>query len=182
MEIEELKEQIAKMTAEMDKLKRANDSLSKENADKKRELEARMTEDEKRKAAEQEFQKRMNELETENAQLKRRDVLKKTWGKSISDNAVVEKIVELSLNGDDDGVSDAVSEYYKAREDAIKAEKAKDDMSKDQTPPPASGGGQKEKTFMDYVNGGVGGMEELDKLRETDPQKYIQILENANKK
>ena len=176
MTIEELQAQIATMTAEMDKLKRANDSLSAENAQRKRDLEARMTEDEKRKAREQEREAYTKTLEAENEQLKRRDTLKKTWGKSISDNSVVEKIVELALNKDDDGMSNAIAEYYKAREEAIKAEKAKDDMSKDSNPPPASDNGQKAKTFMDYVNGGVKGMEELDKIRESNPSLYNQIL------
>lgn len=163
------KELIAQLTAENEKLKSANDALSKENADKKRQLQERMTEDERRKAAEQEEKQRTDALLT---QLRRYE-LAEQWGKTIDNREVLSNVVDKIIKGEIEQVPLIVKEYMDNREKAILEKKKKDDIGKDQTPPPA--GGANVKTLAEYVKSAEG-LRELQELATNNPERYASII------
>lgn len=96
--IEELQAQLAEMQADRDKYKSANDKLSKSEAEMKRQLRAKQTEEEQKAEADAEAQRlRDEELENLRAENNRHKAL--SAYKSI-DEKTVDKLIEAVGNND----------------------------------------------------------------------------------
>ena len=117
--VDELMEQITQLTADRDKYKSANDKLSKESADYKRQLRAKQSEDERLSAEQAEAQRikdeQLEQLIAENNRMK-------AFGayKSISSEKVVENLIEAVSNADHNAIAKIFDAEIEAR---VKAEK-----------------------------------------------------------
>lgn len=119
--VDELMAQITQLTADRDKYKSANDKLSKSEAEMKRQLRAKQTEDE-RLAEEQAEQQRIREEEYE--LLKAENNRMKAVGayKSISNEKVVEKLIEAVSNADHNEIALIIDNEIKAAVKSAQAE------------------------------------------------------------
>lgn len=111
--VDELMEQITQLTADRDKYKSANDKLSKESADYKRQLRAKQSEDERIAEEQAEAQRiRDEEFEATKAELNRM----KAQGayKSISSEKVVENLIEAVSNADHNAIATIIDNEIKA--------------------------------------------------------------------
>ena len=112
--VDELMAQITQLTADRDKYKSANDKLSKSEAEMKRQLRAKQTEDE-RLAEEQAEQQRIREEEYE--LLKAENNRMKAIGayKSMSSEKVVENLIEAVSNADHNAIAKIFDAEIEAR-------------------------------------------------------------------
>lgn len=111
--VDELMAQINQLTADRDRYKSANDKLSKSEADMKRQLRAKQTEDERLSAEQAEAQRiRDEELETLRAENNR---IKAVGAyKTISSEKVVESLIEAVSNADHNTIASIIDNEIKA--------------------------------------------------------------------
>ena len=111
--VDELMAQISQLTADRDKYKSANDKLSKSEAEMKRQLRAKQTEDE-RLAEEQAEAQRKREEEYE-AILAENNRMKAVGAyKSISNPKVVDNLIEAVSNADHNAIALIIENEIKA--------------------------------------------------------------------
>ena len=102
--VDELMAQITQLTADRDKYKNANDKLSKSEADMKRQLRAKLSEEERMSEEQAEAQRiRDEELEVLRAENNRMKALGSY--KSISNEKVVENLIEAVSNADHNAIA-----------------------------------------------------------------------------
>lgn len=112
--VDELMEQITQLTADRDKYKSANDKLSKESADYKRQLRAKQSEDERLSAEQAEAQRIRDEefeaIKAENNRMKAIGAYK-----SMSSEKVVENLIEAVSNADHNAIAKIFDAEIEAR-------------------------------------------------------------------
>lgn len=141
--VDELMAQISQLTADRDKYKSATDKLSKSEAEMKRQLRAKQTEDERLAAEREEAQKARDE---EYEAMKAENNRMKAFGayKSISNENVVEKLIDAVSNADHNAIALIIDNEIKA---AVKA--AETDWLKSR--PQANIGGGETKTIEEIM-------------------------------
>ena len=110
---DDLMAQIAQLTADRDKYKSANDKLSKSEAEMKRQLRAKQTEEERLNAEQAEAQRiRDEEFEATKAELNRMKAVGAY--KSISSEKVVENLIDAVSNADHNAIALIIESEIKA--------------------------------------------------------------------
>lgn len=111
--VDELMAQISQLTADRDKYKTATDKLSKSEAEMKRQLRAKQSEEE-RATAEREEAQRLRDEEFE--AIKAENNRMKAFGayKSISNENVVEKLIDAVSNADHNAIASIIENEIKA--------------------------------------------------------------------
>ena len=137
--------ELAELRAELERIKRSNDDLSKENANYKRQERARMSEEEKKQEELAERDRRYAELERKLALRDYADELS-----DIGDKKAVQKIVELLADGN---IRDALKELKVVREkSAIEIEtKVRDELMQHNPQPSAQSGTSPKKTVSEIM-------------------------------
>lgn len=104
--------QLATLKAEMERLKAANDKLSKEAAENKRQLRAKQTEEERVAQEQEEAQrKRQEEYEAVLAENNRMKAL--AAYKSVSDEKTVEKLIDAVSDADHNAIANIIADLSK---------------------------------------------------------------------
>lgn len=140
-----------KIQAENEKLRQSITKTNSENADYKRKLQERMSEDEKQQQAQKELAEHYKAIERENNQIK----LSKQLG-FIEDEAKLNEISNLFVDGDTVGGLTAVNAYVKdMQENLTKKIKAELLRTNPEPHPQSTGNGKQEVTKeqfskMDY--------------------------------
>ena len=108
--VEELTAQIAQLTADRDKYKSANDKLSKEAAENKRQLRAKQTEEERQAEEQAEAQRiRDEEFEAMKAELNHNKAVNAY--KSIPDEKMVESLIDAVSDADHIAIANIMEKY-----------------------------------------------------------------------
>ena len=119
--VEELTAQIAQLTADRDKYKSANDKLSKEAAENKRQLRAKQTEEERQAEEQAEAQRiRDEEFEAMKAELNHNKAVNAY--KSISDEKMVESLIDAVSDADHNAIANIMEKYATAKVKEAQAE------------------------------------------------------------
>lgn len=119
--VEELSAQIAQLMADRDKYKSANDKLSKESADYKRQLRAKQTAEEQQaeeKAEAERLQK--EELESLKKELNHNKAVNAY--KAISDEKMVESLIDAVSDADHNAIANILDKYATAKVKEAQAE------------------------------------------------------------
>ena len=111
--VDELMAQISQLTADRDKYKSANDKLSKSEAEMKRQLRAKQTEDE-RLAEELAEAQRIRDEELENLRTENNRMKAVGAYKSISNSKVVDNLIEAVSNADHNTIATIIENEIKA--------------------------------------------------------------------
>lgn len=119
--VEELSAQIAQLTADRDKYKSANDKLSKESADYKRQLRAKQTAEEQQ-AEEKAEADRLQKEELENLKKELNHNKAVNAYKAIQDDKMVETLIEAVSDDDHNAIADIMEKYANARVKEAQAE------------------------------------------------------------
>lgn len=123
--IEELKAQLAAAKADADKYKSANDKLSKESADYKRQLRAKQTEEEREAEAKAEADRvRNEEFEAMKKELNHNKAVNAY--KSISDEKAIEKLIDAVSDADHSAIANIIADECKKAVAAAEAQWLKD--------------------------------------------------------
>ena len=110
--VEELTAQIAQLTADRDKYKSANDKLSKESADYKRQLRAKLTAEEQEAEAKAEADRvRDEELKTAKAELNH--IRAVNAYKAITDEKAVEMLIDAVSDADHNTIATLIANECK---------------------------------------------------------------------
>lgn len=118
---EELSAQIAQLTAERDKYKLANDKLSKEAAENKRQLRARQTAEEQQAEEQAEAQRiRDEEFKAMKEELNHNKAVNAY--KSIPDEKMVESLIEAVSDADHNAIANIMEKYANAKVKEAQAE------------------------------------------------------------
>ena len=119
--VEELSAQIAQLTADRDKYKSANDKLSKESADYKRQLRAKQTAEEQQAEEQAEAQRiRDEQFEEMKARLNRSEAEKAY--KSVNDEKMVESLIDAVSDADHNAIAGILEKYANAKVKEAQAE------------------------------------------------------------
>lgn len=119
--VEELSAQIAQLTADRDKYKSANDKLSKESADYKRQLRAKQTAEEQQAEEQAEAQRiRDEQFEEMRARLNRSEAEKAY--KSVTDDKMVESLIDAVSDADHNAIANILEKYASAKVKEAQAE------------------------------------------------------------
>lgn len=119
--VEELSAQIAQLTADRDKYKSANDKLSKESADYKRQLRAKQTAEEQQAEEQAEAQRiRDEQFEEMKARLNRSEAEKAY--KSVTDEKMVESLIDAVSDADHSAIANILEKYANAKVKEAQAE------------------------------------------------------------
>ena len=119
--VEELAAQIAQLTADRDKYKSANDKLSKESADYKRQLRAKQTEEEQL-AEEKAEADRLQKEELENLKKELNHNKAVNAYKAIPDEKMVESLIEAVSDADHSAIANILEKYANAKVKEAQAE------------------------------------------------------------
>lgn len=112
--VEELQAQITQLTADRDKYKSANDKLSKEAAENKRQLRAKQTEEERQAEEQAEAQRiRDEEFDAMKAELNHNKAVNAY--KSIPDEKMVESLIEAVSDADHNAIANIMEKYAAAK-------------------------------------------------------------------
>lgn len=130
--VEELQAQLAKATADAERYKSANDKLSKESADYKRQLRAKQSEDE-RLAEEQAEAQRIRDEEYEAVKAENNRMKATNAYKSIKDEKTVEKLIDAVSDADHNAIATIIANECKKAVAEAEAQWLKD------RPPVSSG-------------------------------------------
>lgn len=155
--IAQLMKEIAEIKVDNKKLKKANDNLSSENASLKKQVNAKLTEEELRA---QEKSDENEEIKKELTDLRREVALSKATKRYMSMNmpeALAEKVAQAELEGDMDTVTSSVTTFMEAQKKEVE-EKVKADLYA-KMPNPVSGNGDGQIDYEKQYN---------DKLAEGD--------------
>lgn len=119
--VEELAAQIAQLTADRDKYKSANDKLSKESADYKRQLRAKQTEEEQL-AEEKAEADRLQKEELENLKKELNHNKAVNAYKAIPDEKMVESLIDAVSDADHSAIANILEKYANAKVKEAQAE------------------------------------------------------------
>jgi len=119
--VEELAAQIAQLTADRDKYKSANDKLSKESADYKRQLRAKQTEEEQL-AEEKAEADRLQKEELENLKKELNHNKAVNAYKAIPDEKMVESLIDAVSDADHSAIANILEKYASAKVKEAQAE------------------------------------------------------------
>ena len=111
--VEELTAQIAQLTADRDKYKSANDKLSKESADYKRQLRAKQTAEEQEAEAKAE-EERLRQEEFENLKKELNHNKAVNAYKTVSDEKMVESLIDAVSDADHIAIANIMEKYANA--------------------------------------------------------------------
>lgn len=119
--VEELQAQLAKATADVERYKSANDKSSKEAADYKRQLRAKQTAEEQQ-AEEKAEADRLQKEELENLKKELNHNKAVNAYKSISDDKMVESLIEAVSDADHSAIANILEKYASAKVKEAEAE------------------------------------------------------------
>ena len=119
--VDELMEQINQLTADRDKYKSANDKLSKSEAEMKRQLRAKQSEEE-RLSAEQAEAQRIRDEEFEAIKAENNRMKAVSAYKAISTEKSVDSLIEAVSNADHNLIASIIESEVKAAVKAAQAE------------------------------------------------------------
>lgn len=119
--VDELMAQIAQLTSDRDRFKNANDKLSREAAESKRQLRARQTAEEK-EAEEKAEQERLRQEEFENLKKELNHNKAVNAYKSVTDEKMVESLIEAVSDADHNAIANIMEKYASARVKEAQAE------------------------------------------------------------
>ena len=119
--VEELSAQIAQLTADRDKYKSANDKLSKESADYKRQLRAKQTAEEQQ-AEEKAEADRLQKEELENLKRELNHNKAVNAYKAIPDDKMVESLIDAVSDADHNAIANILEKYASAKVKDAQAE------------------------------------------------------------
>ena len=112
--VDELMAQIAQLTSDRDKYKSANDKLSKESADYKRQLRAKLSAEEQQ-AEEQAEAQRLADEERESMRKELNHIKAVNAYKSISDEKMVESLIDAVSDADHNAIANIMEKYASAK-------------------------------------------------------------------
>ena len=119
--MEELMSQLAAARADADRYKNANDKLSKESADYKRQLRAKQTAEEQEAEAKAEAQ-RIADEERESMRKELNHIKAVNAYKSIADEKAIEKLIDAVSDADHNAIATIISNECKKAVAAAEAE------------------------------------------------------------
>ena len=155
--IADLMKEIAEMKVDNRKLKKANDNLASENASLKKQVNAKLTEEELRA---QQKSDEMEEIKKELAEQRRENALNKATKRYMSMNmpeALAEKVAQAELEGDMDTVTSSINTFMEAQKKEVEEKVTAELYAK--MPAPISGNGDGQIDYEKQYN---------DKLAEGD--------------
>lgn len=143
-------EDMDKIIAERDKLKQANDNLSKENADHKRKAKEKLSEEEKKAQAQQEKDKQLEEAQKELLSIK----MSKELVLAGFDDKTTNDIIESFNAGDNVEFAKTLAKCINSLVDKVRKEEKEKFQQGAKVPPSGSG---KQKSGLDpqverYIN------------------------------
>lgn len=119
--VDELMAQIAQLTSDRDRFKNANDKLSREAAESKRQLRARQTAEEK-EAEEKAEQERLRQEEFENLKKELNHNKAVNAYKSVTDESMVESLIDAVSDADHNAIANIMEKYASAKVKEAQAE------------------------------------------------------------
>lgn len=140
--VAELMKQVADLKVDLKRYKKANDSLSSENAGLKKQVNAKMTEEELRQQAKQEEN---DEIKKELADLRREVALNKATKRYMSmqmPEELAEKVAQAELDGDMDTVTTTINSFVQAQKKEVEEKVTADLYAKMPIPKSGNGDGQ----------------------------------------
>jgi hypothetical protein len=140
--IAEMMKQIADLKVDLKRYKRANDSLSSENAGLRKQVNAKMTEEELRAQAKQDEN---DEIKKELSELRREVALNKATKRYMSmqmPEELAEKIAQAELDGDMDTVTTTINSFVQAQKKEVEEKVTADLYAKMPIPKSGNGDGQ----------------------------------------
>lgn len=119
--VEELMEQLKQANADRERYKLANDKLSKEAAERKRQLRAKQTEEEQEAEAKAEAERAtQEELESLRKELNHNKAVNAY--KAVSDEKMVETLIEAVSDADHNAIANIMEKYANAKVKEAQAE------------------------------------------------------------
>lgn len=154
--IAEMMKQIADLKVDLKRYKKANDSLSSENAGLKKQVNAKMTEEELRAQAKQDEN---DEIKKELSELRREVALNKATKRYMSmqmPEELAEKVAQAELDGDMDTVTTTINSFVQAQKKEVEEKVTADLYAKMPIPKSGNGDGQidYEKQYQEKLASG----------------------------
>lgn len=148
-----------------EKLQKDNANLDKYNKDLKAKYQAKLTDEEKLRASQEERENYYKQIERENKSIKLKSELSKING----DAKWVDSVSDLFLNDDIYGGIQKFNEYFSGERTNYEKKIQEQSLLKNPTPPPAEGQpqGKKWKEFT---------MADWNKLKEENPAEYKKLI------
>lgn len=140
--VADLMKEVADLKVDLKRYKKANDSLSSENAGLKKQVNAKMTEEELRAQAKKEEN---DEIKQELADLRREVALNKATKRYMSmqmPEELAEKVAQAELDGDMDTVTTTINSFVQAQKKEVEEKVTADLYAKMPIPKSGNGDGQ----------------------------------------
>ena len=137
-----LMKELADLKVDLKRLKKANDSLSSENAGLKKQVNAKMTEEELRAQAKKEEN---DEIKQELSELRKEVALNKATKRYMSmqmPEELAEKVAQAELDGDMDTVTTTINSFVQAQKKEVEEKVTADLYAKMPIPKSGNGDGQ----------------------------------------
>lgn len=144
--------------------KAKNVNLDKYNKDIKAKYQAKISAEDKLKEEQEEAARKYEEIIKENRTYKATAKL----SSFINDDKLLKEAVSLYADGDMDGCLEKIAKHWKSRE--LEYNNKIKEASMQNTPTPPASTATATKSWRDYS------MEDLNKLKETNPTEYYKIL------
>lgn len=148
-----------------EKLQKDNANLDRYNKDLKAKYQAKLTDEEKQRASQEEREAYYKQIERENKSIK----LKSELSKSIGNSELVDSVSDLFLNDDIYGGIQKINEYIAGERTNYEKKLQEQSLTKNPTPPPADGQPQGKK-WKEYT------MSDWNKLKEENPAEYKKLI------
>ena len=154
--IANMMKEIADLKVDLKRYKKANDSLSSENAGLKKQVNAKMTEEELRAQAKQDENE---EIKKELSELRREVALNKATKRYMSmqmPEELAEKVAQAELDGDMDTVTTTINSFVQAQKKEVEEKVTADLYAKMPIPKSGNGDGQidYEKQYQEKLASG----------------------------
>lgn len=163
------KAEYERLSSENEKYKRLKDQYSKESADWKHKYTETLDEAQKQKIANEERESYYKNLEREFNLGKLSNGLSKT----ISNNDVAKNIAGKMLDGDYDGVANAINEYFANHDEELGKQFTEKLLKSNPTPPPSNANNG--ETSVSKKEFDKMGYSERLALKEKDPESYKKL-------
>jgi predicted RNase H-like nuclease (RuvC/YqgF family) len=140
--VADLMKEVADLKVDLKRYKKANDSLSSENAGLKKQVNAKMTEEELRAQAKMEEN---DEIKKELADLRKEVALNKATKRYMSmqmPEELAEKVAQAELDGDMDTVTTTINSFVQAQKKEVEEKVTADLYAKMPIPKSGNGDGQ----------------------------------------
>lgn len=154
-----------------EKLQKDNANLDKYNKDLKAKYQAKLTDEEKLKASQEERENYYKQIERENKLIK----LKSELSKTINSVDFVNSVSDLFLNDDIYGGIQKINEYFNGEKTNYEKKIQEQSLLKNPTPPPADGQGVGSISQKDFDKMGY---KERVALKQKDPDLYFKFTKN----